>query len=438
MQPVPPQDTRQLRPGRRIWVTNPHGSVGRSLAGLPEGTTRFRAPRCVVGRKWPLDLVDDRHFRDKGTRRSIGRDRSRRPGAPNPDRHDGLIEVARHRQWRVSATPMIRSSERSLATQSNPHDVVARSGAAPDCMHQVAHRVTPLELMLMSMRPSPPRAAQARFAVSSAQASIVISDGSRCACTQELRHGVAGLPLPHGGGRRRRGCPDGMIPDVTASGRDMVPLPPGHKYKIVVTNDTDRPLFFVVEDRNWARDALIGEQRVKAMPAFRQLCPEQLLRPGDDVEIGRVAIVFTDLQGSTKLYDALGDATASFHLVGGSRQKRCMPTSALRLPPTSRSTSVIHAVRGGAPNENTNRLLRQYFPRGINLSRVSPSYLHATALMLNQRWRRAGTIPPWSTTIRSTPVLFFLSSAREMAAALCPFLHRSHSSGLLRRREPNS
>jgi class 3 adenylate cyclase len=53
---------------------------------------------------------------------------------------------------------------------------------------------------------------------------------------------------------------------------------------------------------------------VIAMPAFRRLCPEQLLRPGDDVEIGRVAIVFTDLQGSTKLYDALGDAT-TFHLV---------------------------------------------------------------------------------------------------------------------------
>jgi hypothetical protein len=29
---------------------------------------------------------------------------------------------------------------------------------------------------------------------------------------------------------------------------------------------------------------------------------------------------------------------------------------------------------------------------------------------------------------RSTPVLFLLSSAREMAAALCPFFHRSHNS----------
>jgi len=76
-----------------------------------------------------------------------------------------------------------------------------------------------------------------------------------------------------------------------------------------VRNDTDRPLYFVVENRNWAQDALTGE-RVIAMPAFRRLCPEQLLRPGDDVEIGRVAIMFTDLQGSTKLYDDLGDATA--------------------------------------------------------------------------------------------------------------------------------
>ena len=66
---------------------------------------------------------------------------------------------------------------------------------------------------------------------------------------------------------------------------------------------------FVVEDRNWAKDALTGE-RVIAMPAFRRLCPEQLLRPGDDAEISRIAIVFTDLQGSTKLYDELGDASA--------------------------------------------------------------------------------------------------------------------------------
>jgi class 3 adenylate cyclase len=103
---------------------------------------------------------------------------------------------------------------------------------------------------------------------------------------------------------------DGMIPEVTATTASEILLSASrHKAELVIHNDTDRPLFFVVEDRNWAGDALTGD-RVVAMPAFRRLCPEQLLRPGDDVEIGRVAIVFTDLQGSTKLFDDLGDATA--------------------------------------------------------------------------------------------------------------------------------
>jgi len=106
---------------------------------------------------------------------------------------------------------------------------------------------------------------------------------------------------------------DGIIPEVSARGGDIVLARAGRPHELVVHNDADRPLFFVVEDRNWAKDALTGES-VIAMPAFRRLCPEQLLRPGDDVEIGRVAIVFTDLQGSTKMYEELGDATA-YHLV---------------------------------------------------------------------------------------------------------------------------
>jgi class 3 adenylate cyclase/carbon monoxide dehydrogenase subunit G len=102
---------------------------------------------------------------------------------------------------------------------------------------------------------------------------------------------------------------DGAIPEVTANGSGIAARFPGRPGEFVIRNEADRPLFFVIEDRNWARDALTGEA-VIAMPAFRRLCPEQLLRPGDEVEIGRVAIVFTDLQGSTKLYDELGDASA--------------------------------------------------------------------------------------------------------------------------------
>jgi class 3 adenylate cyclase len=112
-----------------------------------------------------------------------------------------------------------------------------------------------------------------------------------------------------GGEADARIADDDIIPEVEANSAEIVLRTPGHKGEFVITNDTDRPLFFVIEDRDWAKDALTGEL-VIAMPAFRRLCPEQLLRPGDEVEIGRVAIVFTDLQGSTKLYDQLGDASA--------------------------------------------------------------------------------------------------------------------------------
>ena len=39
-------------------------------------------------------------------------------------------------------------------------------------------------------------------------------------------------------------------------------------------------------------------------------------------------------------------------------------------------------------NENTNGLLREYFPRGTDLSRFSQAYLNRITLRLNQRPRK--------------------------------------------------
>ncbi len=101
----------------------------------------------------------------------------------------------------------------------------------------------------------------------------------------------------------------GLIPELQARDSGIVLMAPGRKGELFIRNDTAHARFFVVEDRNWAKDALTGE-RVIALPAFRRLCPEQLLRPGDDAEIGSVTIMFTDLKGSTQLYQELGDASA--------------------------------------------------------------------------------------------------------------------------------
>jgi class 3 adenylate cyclase len=102
---------------------------------------------------------------------------------------------------------------------------------------------------------------------------------------------------------------DGAIPTVVARGSDILLEEATGMNKLAIRNESDKPLAFVVENRNWTSDALTGE-RVIAMPAFRRLAPEQLLRPGDNAEISWIAIMFTDLKGSTELYDALGDAPA--------------------------------------------------------------------------------------------------------------------------------
>jgi len=102
---------------------------------------------------------------------------------------------------------------------------------------------------------------------------------------------------------------DGVLPAVIAREGAILLEMPGRPGEITLRNETGHPLFFLAESRNWASDALTGE-RVIAMPEFRRLCPEQLLRPGDNAEISSVTVMFTDLQGSTKLYDDLGDATA--------------------------------------------------------------------------------------------------------------------------------
>ena len=56
-------------------------------------------------------------------------------------------------------------------------------------------------------------------------------------------------------------------------------------------------------------DALTAD-RVATIQAFRDLFSAEVLRPGDEVAIRRVTLLFSDLKGSTGLYEAIGDAAA--------------------------------------------------------------------------------------------------------------------------------
>ncbi|WP_300303016.1 adenylate/guanylate cyclase domain-containing protein [Ferrovibrio sp.] len=78
---------------------------------------------------------------------------------------------------------------------------------------------------------------------------------------------------------------------------------------IAIHNRTGRDLTLVIETRDWRRDALTAHE-VTTMQAFRDLLPDQVLRPGEDVGIDNVTLIFTDLEGSTALYERLGDGAA--------------------------------------------------------------------------------------------------------------------------------
>jgi len=64
-------------------------------------------------------------------------------------------------------------------------------------------------------------------------------------------------------------------------------------------------------------------------------------------------------------------------------------TSASRSRPISRSTSAIHAALGSVDRKrNINGLLRQYFPKGLDISGYSQAQLSAIAGRLNERARK--------------------------------------------------
>jgi class 3 adenylate cyclase len=93
---------------------------------------------------------------------------------------------------------------------------------------------------------------------------------------------------------------------VTAVGVEALPA---NKGTIAFGNDADFELAALIEDRSWAREALTAPE-VISLQAFRDLFAAATLRPGDEAGVSQVALLFTDLQGSTALYERVGDAVA--------------------------------------------------------------------------------------------------------------------------------
>lgn len=63
-------------------------------------------------------------------------------------------------------------------------------------------------------------------------------------------------------------------------------------------------------EQTLARDQAVTAAEVFSLQMFRDFFATELLKSGDEISVGTIVVVFTDLKGSTKFYQEVGDANA--------------------------------------------------------------------------------------------------------------------------------
>ena len=74
-------------------------------------------------------------------------------------------------------------------------------------------------------------------------------------------------------------------------------------------NATDADQTFQMERTAWSDQASTAAD-VTSLQVFRDLFATEVVRPGEEISIGSVTLMFTDLRDSTRLYRNIGDASA--------------------------------------------------------------------------------------------------------------------------------
>lgn len=74
-------------------------------------------------------------------------------------------------------------------------------------------------------------------------------------------------------------------------------------------NEMDDESLFSLERTAWSDQAATAAE-VTALQMFRDLFSNEALRPGEQISVGSLTVLFTDLKDSTRLYREIGDAPA--------------------------------------------------------------------------------------------------------------------------------
>ncbi len=94
-------------------------------------------------------------------------------------------------------------------------------------------------------------------------------------------------------------------PEAFPSTEPSVSLSP----TLTLQNQTPTSQCFILERTAWS-DLAATAAEVTTLQKFRDLFSSESLRPGQQISIGSLTILFTDLKSSTQLYRSLGDAPA--------------------------------------------------------------------------------------------------------------------------------
>jgi len=81
------------------------------------------------------------------------------------------------------------------------------------------------------------------------------------------------------------------------------------RFSLALTNETDAEQLLILERLEWSDQATTAAE-VTALQTFRDLFASEALRPGEQISVGTLTVLFTDLRHSTQLYREIGDATA--------------------------------------------------------------------------------------------------------------------------------
>ena len=83
----------------------------------------------------------------------------------------------------------------------------------------------------------------------------------------------------------------------------------GTNAALELQNATEAEQLVILERTAWDDQAATAAE-VTALQVFRDLFSTEALRPGEQISVGTLTVLFTDLKNSTRLYREIGDATA--------------------------------------------------------------------------------------------------------------------------------